>query len=551
VIEINYTGTFTGNYVYDNGDNGLYVSTTKDSFFYGNYFSGNGNWHVRVLDAARGGTYRGINNTFGGSGALRNFFWHEGTALIGFQANGAPDTQVWSTNTFTNNKHYLQSPDPSGAAGLFNIQSGRTNYAGWQAAGFDVGISAGLISATQRPPAGGSITPPDAPTVTATAGGNALAQNAHTLELSAVLTFSASGATSYEANIDGAGFATAVSPLTVSALAFGNHSVQVRGVNDGGAGAAATFSWVVDSPPAPTVTATDGTNPLTNGGATQQTGAVFTYSASGATGYQVSVDGAAFTSHASPDTLSGLALGTHTFAARGTNASGFGATTTFTWTVQSGPPPPQPPAPPTVTAVVASQTFPNGGSTPQTGIILTFSSSGATSYQRSLDGGGYSTVTSPQTLSGLSVAAHTFAVRAVNSDGTSASTTFSWTVTAAPPGVVALAAEVGGIPIANGDTTTIKSIDLTFGATGATSYQYSVDGTAYVTASVSPITVGPLSYAAHTVSIRGVNTAGPGPATTFAWTIAKPPRRHYRAGGNGKVAGTGVIQGSRIFPGGS
>lgn len=547
-IEISYAGTFTNNYSYDNTDDGVWVSTSRDGFYYNNYVSGNGRYQFRILDAgARGngawGTYRGIGNTVGGTAALqKNFFWHEGAAQFGMQGNAPVDNQVYTTNEFVANKHYLPSPEPAAASGLFiyyNSGGVRTNFAGWKSAGFDVGQTAGTVGVTQRPPAGGVIDPPVAPTITATSGGNALAQGGHTSELDVTLTFSATGATSYQANIDSAGYATATSPLALTTLSYGNHSVLVRGVNDAGTGPAATFSWVVDAPSAPTITAAVGTAPLVSGGQTQAGSVTFTYgSSSGASGYQISLDGAAYAVGTSPTSYSGLSTASHTFAARGTNASGVGGSATFAWTIVAGTVTPTAPGAPTVTAVVNGQTFPTGGTTTVGSAVFTFSSSGATSYQRSLDGAAYGTVTSPGTVTSLSTAAHTYAVKAVNSAGTSTATTFSWTVVPPLPVAPSLSATVGGNPLFSGGTTTLNTISFAFSATNATSYQTSRDDGAFVT-TTSPLALSGLALGAHTLDVLGVNTGGTGPTTSFSWTIIQVLPAYYRAGGDGRVAGQG------------
>jgi hypothetical protein len=74
---------------------------------------------------------------------------------------------------------------------------------------------------------------------------------------------------------------------------------------------------------------------------TEASAATFEFAAVGASGYECSLDGAAFGLCTSPASFGGLAVGPHTFAVRAMNATGeAGVPTRYEWTV-AGPPPPQ------------------------------------------------------------------------------------------------------------------------------------------------------------------------------------------------------------------
>ena len=65
-----------------------------------------------------------------------------------------------------------------------------------------------------------------------------------------------SGVNHLEYSLDGGSYVTATSPLTLSGLADGSHTFQVRAVdNAGNIGAPTSETWTVDSTP-PTVTLT-------------------------------------------------------------------------------------------------------------------------------------------------------------------------------------------------------------------------------------------------------------------------------------------------------
>jgi hypothetical protein len=140
-----------------------------------------------------------------------------------------------------------------------------------------------------------------------------------------------------------AAFAACTSPSSVSGLADGAHTYDVRATNSAGIpGPATTKTWTVDTTPpvAPSVTgapvgtvATDAAT-LTLGG---EAGATF----------RCSVDGGSFVTCASPLVLTGLAVGAHTMQLRMVNAAGTaGAARSITWEVKA---PVVAPATPTAT----------------------------------------------------------------------------------------------------------------------------------------------------------------------------------------------------------
>ncbi len=181
--------------------------------------------------------------------------------------------------------------------------------------------------------------PPPAVTVTA-------AQPATTSATAATFKFAAAGAgaTGFECSLDGAAFAACASPHTVKGLALGPHTFEVRAVGTGQrVGPPTTRQWNVVELPTPGISSAP---PAT----TEATGATFAFDGGGneeVTGFECSLDGAAFSACASPQSFAGLAPGAHTFAVRST--SGNGATsqaTTYRWTVASPPPPPAQSNPP-------------------------------------------------------------------------------------------------------------------------------------------------------------------------------------------------------------
>jgi hypothetical protein len=142
---------------------------------------------------------------------------------------------------------------------------------------------------------------------------------------------------------------------------------------------------------------------------------------------------------------------------------------------------------------------------------------GAT-FECSLDTGAYAPCTTPLTYTSLSVAGHTFRVRAVNTGGTDPTpATFTWTIN---PLVVA-DTTITASPAA---VTTSPSASFSFTSTpaGAT-FECSLDGAAFA-ACASPQAYATLALGNHTFGVRAVNEAGTDATpATFAWTINQAP----------------------------
>lgn len=161
---------------------------------------------------------------------------------------------------------------------------------------------------------------------------------ATTTSSSAVFTFSSddTGAT-FQYSLDGGSYANAVSPLTLTAITDGAHTLSVRARDAAGNldATPATAQWSVDaSSPDSTIT----THP---DAATRATGAQFTFASSKPNStFEVSLDDAAYAAATSPASFTALGEGTHTFRVRARDAQGVVDPTpaTFSWAVDNTPP---------------------------------------------------------------------------------------------------------------------------------------------------------------------------------------------------------------------
>jgi hypothetical protein len=145
----------------------------------------------------------------------------------------------------------------------------------------------------------------------------------------------------FECRLDGATFTSCPSPVAYGGLAVAQHDFEVRAVDTANNrdGTPAAYTWTVDSPPETTITsAVDRQgNPIPNGGFTRSSQITFSFTGTdnvSVTGFECSLDGAAFTPCTSPITYAGGGRGTHTFRVRVIDNNGFRDPTpaAFTWT---------------------------------------------------------------------------------------------------------------------------------------------------------------------------------------------------------------------------
>ena len=246
---------------------------------------------------------------------------------------------------------------------------------------------------------------------------------------------SSEGSSSFECKLDSGSWATCLTPKAYSGLALGSHQFSVRAIDAAKNVDAtpATQSWTVEAvTPPPADTTPPQTSILSAPAAvTTSDSADFTFKSSeAASTFQCKLDGAGWSSCATPKTYSALAEGTHQFSVRAIDAAkNVDATpATDSWKVEEAEttPPPADTTPP--------QTSITGGppaATTSTSATFTLSSSEAgSSFECKLDSGSWGPCTTPKAYSGLALGSHQFSARAIdaakNVDATPA--TQSWTV---------------------------------------------------------------------------------------------------------------------------
>jgi len=140
-------------------------------------------------------------------------------------------------------------------------------------------------------------------------------------------------------------------------------------------------------------------------------------------------------------------------------------------------------------------------------------SANAVVFACQLDGGTYKPCASPMSYAGLSKGSHVFRVRAIDSRGFPdlSPAEFTWTISAST-----VDAAISSGP---SNPTTSRNASFVFSGNGATAFECSLDGAAFV-ACVSPQNYSGLGYGQHSFQVRGRNGNTIGAAANYQWTIS-------------------------------
>jgi hypothetical protein len=258
------------------------------------------------------------------------------------------------------------------------------------------------------------------------------------------------GAT-FACQLDAAAFTACTSPITLASLGEGTHtfSVRVRDAVGNVDPTPATQTWVVDLTP-PTTTITAGPN-----GVQSHTSFNITFIANEAdVTFGCALDGAAFVTCTSPQALTALAQGAHTFAVQATDAAGHTDATPakLAFTVDTAPPD------------LAFASGPADGGTSGPRVVFGVTASDGT-LQCHFDSGAFAACASPF-AGNLPAGPHSVTIQATDAAGNMSTVTRAWTVACSAPdatgaagllhlddtGQVLANAVVGGAPASLGDT---------------------------------------------------------------------------------------------------
>ncbi|MDX6411688.1 MAG: large repetitive protein, partial [Gaiellaceae bacterium] len=320
-----------------------------------------------------------------------------------------------------------------------------------------------------------------------------------------------SGGIHFECRLDNGSFDACASPVTYTGLGDGAHTFSVRAIDAVANTDAtpATHAWFVDTVAPDTSIASHPNDPSGSSSGSFTFNGSDPSPSSGGIHFECSVDGGAFAACASPKSVSGLADGSRNFRVRAVDAVGNTDATpaSYTWSVDTAAPDTSITSRPSSLSVSSSASFGFTGSDPSP-------SSGGIHFECSMDGGAFSSCTSPKSYN-LADGSHTFRVQAIdavgNTDATPAS--FTWTIDTIAPDTT-----IGSKP-SSPSTTTAPSFSFTSTESGS-SFQCSLDGAAFA-ACASPQAYSGLAQGSHTFLVKATDAAGNTDATpaSHTWTI--------------------------------
>lgn len=226
----------------------------------------------------------------------------------------------------------------------------------------------------------------------------------------------AEGGVTFQCKLDSGSFVSCPgSGTSYSGLSEGAHSFAVKAIDPAGnSSSTASYGWTVDTVPPTIALDSTPTNPSNDPTPT------FSFGANEATpgGFQCKLDASAFAACTSPKNFPTLVDGSHTFTVQASDAAGNTGSKNYTWTIDTQPPPA-----PSIDSRPADPTN-------STSAGFSFSDTQAgVSFRCQLDGGGFSSCTSPKSYSGLADGSHTFDVKAVDPAGNdSGVASYRWTI---------------------------------------------------------------------------------------------------------------------------
>jgi large repetitive protein len=318
----------------------------------------------------------------------------------------------------------------------------------------------------------------------------------------ASFTFTASeGGSSFSCRLENDAFTPCTSPTSYSGLTDGQHSFSVTATDlAGNTGAAATYTWTID-----TVAATVAiVQKPSNLAATSSATFAFTASESGSS-FSCRVDESGFVPCASPVTYN-LADGPHVFSVRATDPAGnTGPDVPYGWTIETRAP--------TASLMLAPPGLSNSRSA-----TFGFAADEPSTFECKADEGGFAPCISPMSYGGLGDGAHVFSVRARDGVGNlSVPVSHAWTIDATAPETMLTAMPGSG---------TATSATFAFAASESGTFECRVDGAPF-TPCGSPKSYAGLSQADHQFEVRAIDAAGNVDATPslHAWKVRAPTAR--------------------------
>ena len=314
------------------------------------------------------------------------------------------------------------------------------------------------------------------------------------------------GTATFECQLDSGGFSACASPHDYIGLSDGEHIFEVRSVDMASNTdlTPASYTWNIDT--APPETSID-VYPDDPSGEDSPT---FEFSSpDGSATFECQLDGGGFSACTSPHAYSGLSDGEHTFEVQAVDLLSNTDPTpaSYTWTIDTTPPD------------TSIDSYPADPSAEDSSSFAFSSPDGSATFECQLDGGGFTTCTSPHDYTGLGDGEHTFEVQAVdqagNQDGSPAS--FIWTIDTTPPDT--------SIDAQPDDPSADDSPSFEFSSPdGSATFECQLDSGGF-SACTSPHGYSGLGDGEHTFEVQAVDLVGNidlSPAS-YTWTIDTTP----------------------------
>ncbi|MFN8150908.1 MAG: Ig-like domain-containing protein [Solirubrobacterales bacterium] len=344
--------------------------------------------------------------------------------------------------------------------------------------------------------------------------------NGPTNDPTASFSFSANepGST-FKCSVDGAPFTSCSSPLTTSSLPDGPHTFEVAATDPAGNDdpTPASRSFTVDTNPPDTTINTGPSGPIST------SAPQFTFSSPDNTAtFECKIDAGPFNPCTSPYTTPTLPDGPHTVQVRAVDPAGNPDPTpdSRSFTIDTTPPDTQ------------IDSGPSGFTNDATPEFQFSSADNTATFQCRVDGGSYSSCSSPFVTASLSDGSHTFYVRAVdpggNIDPTPESRTFTVDTIAPQTGITS--GPSGPTP----DATPTFAFDAD---EPGSSFECRVDSDPFAPCT-SPFTAASLPDGSHTFEVRAIdqaNNVDPTPASRSFTVDTSPPGTTIDSGPSGTI----------------
>lgn len=218
------------------------------------------------------------------------------------------------------------------------------------------------------------------------------------------------GVQAFECRLDSAGFEPCTSPKAFSGLADGVHTFEVKASDKvGNAGDPAAYTWTVDTTAPQVILGSKPANPTTQSFGTVEFDATDP-GGSGIAKTECRFDSAALSACTSPDSITPLADGSHTFEVKATDNAGNSTTQTYSWTSDATPPTTTIGSKPADPTNSTNATFSFTGTDPSPG-------TGVAGFECRLDTQSFAPCSSTKNYSGLANGTHTFEVRSFDVAG--------------------------------------------------------------------------------------------------------------------------------------